>query len=243
MAEKLCMEELANRTMDRIRFIIYYSDKAWVTIPLATYMYKNTSAGSPMRRFRIEGLALKLWNPDKVAGFPNEDELKAVLALNQEQPDLVSTTSHILLVSQTLTTGWRSRLGTANLTPADFTDTRRRSVISKTMKFLAIGMVRRRCRIWMSCSIKSTLEVTSREEGRICISWRPRWIQKRRMQTPRTEFYFVPLYLQIVPKLAAGRSEIEPTIIVYSKINSILNQMYSQFCFESKSVATKRAAE
>jgi hypothetical protein len=85
-AEKLCLNELANRTIDRIRHIEFCRDNAEVNIALASYVYKKTFVDSPLREYCIAALAFRLSPKDK--HIPADKQLKQIWASCQRDSDL-----------------------------------------------------------------------------------------------------------------------------------------------------------
>jgi hypothetical protein len=88
-AEKLCVNELANQTIDQIRCTMSHNNKARITVPLTSYIYKNTFDDSPIRNWCIQNLAYELWERGHKSTIPGEGKLKLILDLNQSQSDLV----------------------------------------------------------------------------------------------------------------------------------------------------------
>jgi desulfoferrodoxin (superoxide reductase-like protein) len=88
-AEKMYSNELANRTMDRIRFTEYHNPKARVTVPLTCYVYKNTPEDSPLRQYCIHDLAYNLWNAKIESTIPDNHNLRPILECSQTQNDMV----------------------------------------------------------------------------------------------------------------------------------------------------------
>lgn len=62
-AENLCINELANRIMNRVRFAAEESGHTLgVTIAFAPHIYRNTSTDSPLKKC-IHDIAFRLWDP------------------------------------------------------------------------------------------------------------------------------------------------------------------------------------
>jgi len=53
----------------------------------ASYVYSNTSAESPLRRFCVEDLAHELWCPDTITCIPNSYNLDYISNLCSEHSD------------------------------------------------------------------------------------------------------------------------------------------------------------
>lgn len=63
LASKLCLNELADRSIDRIRDMARKCDgNADITPALVDFVYSKTSTESPLRIYCIHGLAFNLWD-------------------------------------------------------------------------------------------------------------------------------------------------------------------------------------
>jgi hypothetical protein len=89
-AEKLCLNELANRTMDRIRHTYALLSSALVTPALASHVYRKTFTDSPLRIFCIEALAYQFCMLDGVAidqHIPSDEHLEQILEQGRDNSD------------------------------------------------------------------------------------------------------------------------------------------------------------
>jgi hypothetical protein len=85
-AEKLCLNELANRTIDRIRHMEARSPIAIVTLALASHVYKKTFTDSPLREYCVAALVYDLSSKDK--HVPADDRLKQMWKYCRDDSDL-----------------------------------------------------------------------------------------------------------------------------------------------------------
>jgi hypothetical protein len=87
-AEKLCLNELANRAIDRIRHMEACGSLDIVTIALTSHVYKNTFADSPLRRYCVEALAYDLSREAMEQHIPVDDRLKQIWEYSRNDCDL-----------------------------------------------------------------------------------------------------------------------------------------------------------
>jgi hypothetical protein len=87
-AEKLCLNELANRTIDGIRHMECCAGfPNPVTIALTSHVYKKTFTDSPLRQYCIEALAYDLSNFGE-QHIPVDDRLKKIWEYSRDDSDL-----------------------------------------------------------------------------------------------------------------------------------------------------------
>jgi hypothetical protein len=86
-AEKLCLNELANRTIDRIRHMEACSSLDIVTIALTIHVYKKTFADSPLRQYCVEALAYDLSREAMEQHIPVDDRLKQIWEYSRDDCD------------------------------------------------------------------------------------------------------------------------------------------------------------
>lgn len=85
-AEKLCMEELANKTMDKIREMCGLYVDAETTPAMATHVFQNSFLDSPLRNWALEDLVFGL-DPFNRSGIPDETLSGAVRKLCRDNDD------------------------------------------------------------------------------------------------------------------------------------------------------------
>ncbi|KAK0119335.1 hypothetical protein ONS95_008177 [Cadophora gregata] len=61
LSEKICLNDLGNRAMDRIREIMYDNEYLTPTPALVCYIYDKTPQGSPIRDWSVRSLAYDMW--------------------------------------------------------------------------------------------------------------------------------------------------------------------------------------
>jgi hypothetical protein len=86
-AEKHCLNELANKTMDKIQTVHHSYFDAHTSPPLAAYVFNNTAPDSPIRKFSIEALASYFW--DGSSWIPDKACLELLLSHANEQSNLI----------------------------------------------------------------------------------------------------------------------------------------------------------
>jgi hypothetical protein len=88
-AAKLCLNELANRTIDRIRHMESCTPAAAVTFALARHVYKNTFEDSPLRGYCVAALFFNFSSKlSKDKHVPADDRLKQMWKYSRDDFDL-----------------------------------------------------------------------------------------------------------------------------------------------------------
>ena len=95
-AERLCINDLQNRVIDCIRMtaagVMNRETKGpWITIPLAAFIFGNTSKGSPIRQYCIQELAYRLWDEHRYtsATLPGWEDMSAIFSHWSHEEDLI----------------------------------------------------------------------------------------------------------------------------------------------------------
>jgi hypothetical protein len=86
-ASKLCLNELADGAIDRIRDMVHkYDNNADITPALVDFVYSKTSTESPLRTYCIHGLAFNLWD-HCFPPIPARQELAAIWQLCRDHKE------------------------------------------------------------------------------------------------------------------------------------------------------------
>ncbi|KAH7417450.1 hypothetical protein BKA64DRAFT_769404 [Cadophora sp. MPI-SDFR-AT-0126] len=96
-AERLCINNLQNRLIDRIRLtaagiLEHERHGPWITIPFAAFIFNNTAKGSTIRKYCIHELAYRLWmQKEKTfdSTLPDSEAMSEISAHWSQQPDLM----------------------------------------------------------------------------------------------------------------------------------------------------------
>lgn len=92
-AERLCINDLQNRLIDRVRLttadLLHEIECGpWISIPFAAFIFKNTTKASPMREYCIQELAYRLWKGDG-STLPTSEDMKEICAHWSSQGELI----------------------------------------------------------------------------------------------------------------------------------------------------------
>lgn len=86
-AEKLCLVELANRTMNRIRRICGCNPKAETKASMVSYAFQNTFTDSPIREWALQDYVRHL-DKSKFSGIPTGKDSDGLRLLCRENDDI-----------------------------------------------------------------------------------------------------------------------------------------------------------
>ncbi|TVY40715.1 hypothetical protein LSUB1_G002409 [Lachnellula subtilissima] len=85
-AEKLCLVELANKTMDIIRIISLYNPEAETKNSMVSYAFRNTFTDSPIRKWALQDYVRHLYKSN-LSGIPIEKDSDSFRLLCRENED------------------------------------------------------------------------------------------------------------------------------------------------------------
>ncbi|KAF4635213.1 hypothetical protein G7Y89_g2885 [Cudoniella acicularis] len=85
-AEKLCLEVLANKTMDQIAMLCHFFKAAEISTPMVEYIYKNTFTDSPIRLYSLRDWVYHLDIEGKT-GVPRDKDIKGLRQLFDKAED------------------------------------------------------------------------------------------------------------------------------------------------------------